>query len=105
MMSSRELMLEFLIRRSDGEWFDLPPPSELSQVLKPTSVPSQPTPGWGTHRIKIPNGVISFSNEDPGIQVSFEEYTGSEEEATKIVEEILASIESATGQRGRIVPL
>jgi len=97
--------LEFLIRRTDGEWFSLPPPGQLAEVLKPQTVPSQPTAGWGTHRIKIPNGVIAFSDEDPGIQVIFEEYTGSEDEALRIVEEILANIESATGQRGRIVPL
>ncbi len=97
--------LEFLIRRTDGEWFSLPGSSQLPEVLKPRTVPSQPTPGWGTHRIKIPNGVIAFSDEDPGIQIIFEEYTGSEAEALSIVTEILANIESATGQRGRIVPL
>lgn len=98
------MQIEFLIRRTDGEWFDLPF-DQLSQVLKPRSVPSQPTPGWGTHRIKIPNGEISFSDEDPGIQVTFEDYSGSEEEALKLVGEILANIVSSTGQRGRIVPL
>lgn len=98
-------MFEFLIRRTDGEWFNLPPPAELPKVLRPTSVPSQPTSGWGTHRIKIPNGEIAFSDEDPGIQVIFEGYTGTHEEATRMVEEILANIEAATGQQGRIVPL
>ncbi|MGQ0797007.1 MAG: hypothetical protein ACT4OI_03965 [Methanobacteriota archaeon] len=96
--------LEFLIRRTDGQWFSLPARMN-AEVLKPRSVPSQPIAGWGDHRIKIPNGVIAFSYEDPGIQVVFEEYTGTEEEALETVGEILASIESATGERGRIVPL
>src|SRR2546422_8475790 len=100
-----EMNLEFLIRRTDGEWFSLPGPAQLPEVLKPRTVPSEPTPGWGTHRVKIPNGVIAFSDEDPGIRVIFEEYTGSKEEALRIVAEILANIEFATGQRGRIVPL
>src|SRR5207249_360756 len=94
-----EMDLEFLIRRTDGEWFSLPGPGQLPEVLKPRTVPSQPTPGWGTHRISIPNGVIAFSDEDPGIQVIFEQYTGSEEEALMIVGEILANIESATASR------
>ncbi len=100
-----EMDLEFLIRRTDGEWFSLPGPAQLPEVLRPRTVPSEPTPGWGTHRIKIPDGVIAFSDEDPGIQVIFEEYSGSKEEALKIVGEVLANIESADGQRGVIVPL
>lgn len=97
-------MLDFLIRRTDGEWFTLHY-ERYADVLKPRSVPSEPVQGWGDHRIRIPNGVISFSDEDPGLQVSFEEFSGSRAEALRIVEEILASVEAATGQRGRVVDL
>jgi hypothetical protein len=97
-------MIEFLIRRTDGEWFDLDS-SRNAEVLKPRSVSSEPVSGWGDHRIKIPNGVISFSYEDPGIQVMFDEFSASREEARLMVEEILSNIEAATGQRGRIVDL
>jgi len=99
------MQIEFLIRRTDGDWWDLPPPGDLPEILKPRSVPSQPTPGWGTHRIRIPNGEIAFSDEDPGIQVTFEDYSGSEGNAMRIVREVLANLESATGQRGEIVPI
>jgi hypothetical protein len=96
--------IEFLIRRTDGEWFSAAKVM-TAEVLKPRSVPSEPTPGWGDHRIKIPNGVIAFAYEDPGIQITFEEFTGSREEAMRIVGEILANIESVAGELGRIVPL
>lgn len=97
-------MIEFLIRRTDGEWFTLDP-KRYAEFLKPRSVPSEPVKGWGSHRIRIPNGEISFSDEDPGLQVVFEEFSGSRDEALQIVREILANIEAASGEHGRIVEL
>jgi len=96
--------IEFLIRRTDGEWFSAAKVMS-AEVLKPRSVPSEPASGWGHHRIKIPNGVISFAYEDPGIQITFEEFTGSRGEAERIVGEILTNIESLAGEHGLIVPL
>lgn len=98
------MAFEFLIRRTDGEWFDLHA-GRFPEVLKPHSVPSNPTQGWGDHRIAVPNGVIAFSYEDPGFQVIFDPFEGTQEEAAAFVQELLESIEAATGQRGRIVRL
>jgi hypothetical protein len=95
-------MKEYLIRRTNGEWFDLPPSSWPD--LMPTSIPWKHVTGWGDYRIEI-NGVeTSFSYEDPGIQISFEGEL-PETVADRVVEEVLANIEKSTGQRGRIIPL
>jgi hypothetical protein len=94
-------MREYLIRRTDGEWFDLPE-SSLSEILRPITVPSKPVPGWGNHRIDVEGVEISFSIEDPGIMIVIE---GELPDTTcgRVVEEVLANIEKATGQRGRTV--
>lgn len=96
-------MIEYMIRTEDGGWFDLHR-NDFGAVLKPISVASQPAPGWGDHRIACEGIEISFSYEDPGIQVSFEGEI-SDDLAKKIVEEILGRVEEATGQSGYIVSL
>ena len=64
-------MSEYLIKRTDGEWFDLR--GRLAEALRPSSFASERVTGWGDWRIHT-NGVeISFSYEDPGIQVVFED--------------------------------
>jgi hypothetical protein len=64
-------MLEFLIKRTDGDWFDLRH-EHLKEVLRPTSYSSKPIEGCGDHRIEVEGCEVSFSYEDPGIQVCFE---------------------------------
>jgi hypothetical protein len=96
--------MEFLIKRTDGEWFDLPR-SRFKDVLRPTSIPSRPIQGWGDHRILIEDSEVSFSDEDPGIQVVFETGTFSAEAARRVVNEIAANITAATGQQSRVIPL
>jgi hypothetical protein len=93
--------MEYLIRRSDSEWFDLRA-DQYAAALRPSSMPSRPAEGWGTHRIEVCGVEISFSYEDPGIQVTFEGDL-PEEVADAIVTEILASITEVTGQRGRVI--
>ena len=95
--------MEFLIRRTDGEWFEFHR-ERFPAVLKPASFASQPVRGWGDHRIEVEGVQVSFSFEDPGIQVSFDGQIEAAK-ASQIVEEILASIETCTGQHGRVVPL
>jgi len=94
---------EYLIRRTDGEWFDLDH-TRFAEVLRPTSLPSKPVPGWGDHRIRVKGFEVSFSYEDPGIQVVFEG-SMSEEDADRITQEVLANIVQATGQQGKVIPL
>jgi hypothetical protein len=92
-------MLEFLIRRTDGEWFD-----NAWSACNPKSVPYEVIPGWGNHRIRVLGVEVSISDEDPGYQVSFD---GDIDAATarKIVEEMRENLEAATGQKGRVVEI
>ncbi len=90
-------MSEYLIKRTDGEWFDLH--GRLAEALRPSSFPSERVDGWGDWRIRT-NGVeVSFSYEDPGIQVVFEEEL-PQEIADQIAEEILRNVENVSGQKG-----
>ena len=97
-------MIEFLIRRTDGEWFDLPF-SSMAEVLRPSSFPSRQVEGDGDHCIEVGGCLIAFSYEDPGIQVTFESDVLSEAEASRIVDEVAERITDATGQKSRVVPL
>jgi len=75
---------EFLIKRTDSEWFSLHQ-DRFNEVLRPHSIHSQPTEGWGDHRITISNGEISFSFEESGFHVVFKNYSGTREEALGII--------------------
>jgi hypothetical protein len=97
-------MFEFLIKRTDGDWFDLSF-NQYSAVFHPKSLPSTKVDGWGEYRILVADCEIAFSYEDPGIQVSFECENISEELATKIVEEICSNIIQATGQKGKVLQI
>ena len=93
--------MEYLIRSADGEWFDLHV-DRYAAALRPSSMPSRSVEGWGDHRIEVCGVEISFSYEDPGIQVTFEGEL-PEEVAHDLVTEILANITEVTGQRGRVI--
>ena len=95
---------EFLIRRIDGEWFSLRR-DDYGRALAPISVPSVPVEGYGDHRIRVLDVEVSFTYEDPGIQVSFHGGPIADSVAMKLVEEFLAQLELVTGERGEIVAL
>jgi hypothetical protein len=96
--------MEFLIRSTDGEWFNLKR-EQFQEAFLPASYPAQPIPGWGDYRIEIAGCQISFSDEDPGIQVCFEGDVFSDEEAAKIVAEISGQISKITGQASRVIEI
>ncbi len=96
-------MIEYMIRTCDGDWFNLHR-KDYEAVLKPKSFASGPESGWGDHRIACEGIEISFSYEDPGIQVAFEGDI-PEDVAKQIVEEIRERIEAATHQKGYVVDL
>lgn len=95
--------MEYLIRRTDGEWFDLGP-DQYDSALRPSSIPSRRVEGWGDYRIEVGGVEVSFSYEDPGIQVCFEGDV-AESVADAVVAEVLANITATTGQEGRIVKI
>ncbi len=97
-------MLEYLIRRTDGEWFNFPF-EKYPEVLCPIRTSSRRIEGWGSNRIEVEGEQVSFSDEDPGFQVVFETGALSEERADQIVAEICENIETKVGQKARIVKL
>ena len=94
--------MEFLIKRTDGDWFDLPR-AMYRAVLRPNSWPSRPIAGWGSHRIEVLGQEVAFSDEIAGILVIFEGGDIPKAPAQQVVEEILHNISQATGQSGTVV--
>ena len=66
-----ELRMEFLIKRKDGDWFDLHR-DQFDETLRPSSYLSKRVSGVGDHRIEFDGCEVLFSYEEPGILVSFE---------------------------------
>ena len=96
-------MLEYMIRTRAGDWFNLHR-DDNAEVLRPKSLSSRVVTGWGDHRIKTEGVEVSFSNEDPGIQIAFEGDL-PEAIARQIVEEMRENIETATNQQGYVISL
>jgi hypothetical protein len=97
-------MREYLIFRTDAEWFDFPY-DKYPEILRPIRTPSRRIEGWGSNRIEVGGEQVSFSDEDPGFQVAFETGILSEERADQIVAEFCENIEAQTRQKTRIVKL
>lgn len=96
-------MIEYLIRRTDGQWFDLNA-TRFGEALRPSSFASERIEGWGDWRIRCEGVEISFSYEDPSIQLSIEGEL-SREITDLISDEIRQNVERVTGQKGRVVAL
>lgn len=92
-------MIEFIIKRIDGDWFDFPPNSD---PYSPVSLPFQRVEGWNDGRIEIEGCIISFSYEEPGIQVVFEGPI-LEKRATIIADQIRQQIERVSGQCAEVI--
>jgi len=96
--------MEFLIKRTDGDWFNLHS-SQFDEALCPSSYPSNRVQGWGSHRIEIDGCQVSFSYEDPGILVCFDCPGISPEKASSIVDEIPKKVSAVTGQSSMVIQL
>ena len=97
-------MMEFIIARTDGQYWDLNY-NQFPDVLHPNSVPWIRITGRGDDRIEVEGSEVSFSDEPPGIQVSFETGNIEPEYALKLVLEILENVEKATGQHGEVIEI
>jgi hypothetical protein len=97
-------MREYLIRQIDDEEFFIPYQS-WRDVLRPTSFPSSVVQMPGIFYLEVVGCRVTFSPEPPGLQISFEGCGVSAEVADRIVQEILESVETYTGRRGKIIPL
>ena len=95
---------EFLIRRTDGSWFDILP-HEYADALRPNSVPSRPSPRSEGYGIEVEGCHVTFAYDEPGIRVVFEGGALPDEVTRRIVLEVCANITSLTGQAGEVVPI
>lgn len=91
-------MIELLIKRTDGDWFDLPADSN---PYRPKTVPFEPVGGDGG-RILIGECEVSFSYEDPRIQISFEDDI-AEDLAEHVATEVLERVRELTGQQADLL--
>ena len=92
-------MIEFLVKRTDGDWFDLP---VGSNAYRPKTVPFEPTGPDEEGPIMIGGCEVSFSYEDPGIQISFDGEI-ADELAERVASEVLERIREITGQEGEVI--
>lgn len=97
-------MGEYLIRRTDGDWFDIRP-GNYESTFVPKSFSWQKIDGWGDFRIKVNGCEVSFSYEDAGIQVVFEKDIFTPEEELQLVNEMILNIAEVTGQKGRFLAI
>ncbi|MDQ3816897.1 MAG: hypothetical protein M3362_04280 [Acidobacteriota bacterium] len=97
-------MREYIIRQIDDEEFFIPY-KQWKDVLRPSSFVSNVVEESGCFYLEVEGCKITFSPEPPGLQVSFEDCSISAEVADQIVSEILASMESFTNKKGKIIPL
>jgi hypothetical protein len=96
-------MLEYLIKRTDGEWFDLQP-VDFADVCCPTSFDWEPIDAGDDWRIRTQGAEISFIYEDAGIHVTVEGKL-SASVADRIVQEICENIQRVTLQKGEVLAL
>jgi hypothetical protein len=93
-------MIEFLLKRTDGDWFDLP---VGANAYRPTTVPYESL-GTDEGAILIGGCEVSFSFENPGIQISFDGDI-AEDLAERVAFEVLERIREITGQQGTVVQI
>lgn len=94
-------MIEYLVKPTKSEWFTF---TEGSKPYRTVRTPFKEVSGWGNGRIEIEGCVIAFSDEDPGIQVSFEGEI-SQERSEELIEEIKQAIEVAGREPAKVVQI
>ncbi len=94
-------MIEYLLKRTDGDWFDT---GDMSAVCRPSTIAFETIDGWGDARIRIGACDVAFSYEDPGIQISFEGKIDPDL-AKQVAEEVLQRIIAGSGQQGIAVQI
>jgi hypothetical protein len=91
------MSLQYRIQLNTGDW-TFYTKTCFWDILQPVSVPSTEIEGMGDHTIQLLNGILSFTNVNPGILATFEEFLGTEEEAFGLIEEIRGEVEKAWRQ-------
>jgi len=97
-------LLEFLIQRTDEEWFSIPD-DRFEEIVRPHSTASRPVLNRDVYTIEAAGCELSFSFEEAGIQVVFESGAITEEAAGKLVLEIANNITMVTSQKSAVVQI
>lgn len=95
--------MEYMIKRVDGEFVELPPDANDCSVFQPSGFQSSLVDGYEVCAVRIDGCVLSFSIEPPGIQVVLEEGDLSEERATEFLEALARELERGTSQTLSVV--
>ncbi len=96
---------EYLIKRTDGDWFNVHR-DDYERALVPKSLPWRVVNGGSfEYSIEVSGCEISFSYEDPGILVAFEDEVFSVEEELQLVREILENLTQLKGEAGEVIRL
>jgi hypothetical protein len=95
---------EYMIHRTDGEWFDLPY-DRIADILRPATIASRRVDGWGSNRIVVEGEEISFSDEEAGVVVRFATGATDPDRADQIMEDVRQNIEAKTGQGAEVIQI
>jgi hypothetical protein len=96
-------MAKYLIERTDGKSFDLPA-EQYRKALRPLTIASRPTTGWGDHRIRTQGVDVAFKVEPKGITVFIEGKMHPKDEE-QLVDGVLENIQLVTKQTGQVIPI
>ena len=94
-------MIEYLLKRTGGEWFEI---RDFKAVCQPRTIPFEQIDGWGNARIRIGSCEVAFSDEIAGIQISFEGDIDAQL-ARQVAAEVLERITASSGQTGEILQI
>ena len=103
-MTAMDHFLEYVIHRTDGDWFDLPY-DRIADILRPATIPSRPVEGWGSNRIVVEGEEIAFSDEEAGVVVYFQTGQTDPTRADEIMEDVRRNIEARTGQKAEVLQI
>ena len=95
--------MEFLIRRSDGDFVELPEGADSCAVFQAPGFSTRLVEGLDVCAVEFKHAVLTFSMEMPGIQVALQSGRLAEEEMRAYVEALARALEVGTSQRLEVV--
>ncbi len=99
-------MIEFLVKRADGDWFDFPYGRYGRDPYRPTTIPFRSIEAFDGDRarIEVAGCEISIADDMPGIIIRFEGVISSED-AQRTAEQIRDRIEEISGQKAELIQI
>ena len=96
-------MREYSIRAADGSGWIPIHQTQLREVMLPQGWNAKQVEGWGDFRMEVDRVTISFSGEEPGWQVTFEEGEMEPARADLLLEQLRSQIEAASGVPAQVL--